>query len=166
MRRTIQTFFSGNRSSVCVLTPGREVHYQNRACLSLCGDYRGGNCPQACAYSCGADPAKPLCGEGMRFFPNARIGGNQFDALFVNHGSRRMVVLHPLERKHERLLVRFRTKGLSPREMEVVELGLKGFTNERIGRELGISPSTLKTHLNNIYRKFPEARSENWRGKG
>lgn len=43
---------------------------------------------------------------------------------------------------------------LTPREMEVVALLLKGMTNREIAAQLFISENTLKTHLRNIYPKF------------
>lgn len=45
-------------------------------------------------------------------------------------------------------------KLLTPREMEVIVLLLKGYTNKRIIEELFISENTLKVHNRNIYRKL------------
>ena len=43
---------------------------------------------------------------------------------------------------------------LSPRELEVLRLVANGWTNERMGEELFLSPRTIQTHLTNIYRKI------------
>lgn len=43
--------------------------------------------------------------------------------------------------------------GLSPREIEVTLLVLRGMGNRRIGEELCISLSTVKTHLAHIFQK-------------
>jgi DNA-binding CsgD family transcriptional regulator len=43
---------------------------------------------------------------------------------------------------------------LTPREMEIVALLLKGLINKEIAAQLMISENTLKTHLRNIYKKF------------
>ena len=42
---------------------------------------------------------------------------------------------------------------LSKREMEVLELVSSGFSNQDISMRLGITSSTVKTHLRNIYLK-------------
>lgn len=44
--------------------------------------------------------------------------------------------------------------SLSPRETEILELVAKGRTNKEIGREVGLSPKTVKNYLSNIFRKL------------
>lgn len=44
--------------------------------------------------------------------------------------------------------------GLSKRELEIIPLVLKGFSNEEIGKELFITEHTVKTHIRNIFKKF------------
>lgn len=43
---------------------------------------------------------------------------------------------------------------LSPREREVLELVAGGRTNRQVARELGLSPETVKTLLERLYRKL------------
>ena len=43
---------------------------------------------------------------------------------------------------------------LSPREMEVLELIVRGKSNKEIARQLGISSQTVKNHLSSILRKL------------
>ena len=42
---------------------------------------------------------------------------------------------------------------LSRREVEILELVSSGFSNQDIAMRLGITSSTVKTHLRNIYLK-------------
>lgn len=44
--------------------------------------------------------------------------------------------------------------GLTPRELQVVELLGRGCTNRQIGRTLGISDHTVRSHLQAAYRKL------------
>ena len=44
--------------------------------------------------------------------------------------------------------------GLSPRETDVLELVCHGFTAKRAGEKLGISESTVVSHMTHIYRKL------------
>jgi DNA-binding CsgD family transcriptional regulator len=43
---------------------------------------------------------------------------------------------------------------LSSRELEVLKLIIQGFSNQQIADQLTIAPSTIKTHINNIYSKL------------
>ena len=51
-------------------------------------------------------------------------------------------------------LAYYREKGLTKRETEIVSLAIQGNSNCGICEMLSISKATLKTHLNNVYRKF------------
>ena len=44
--------------------------------------------------------------------------------------------------------------GLSPREKEILQAMVQGLKNIEIGNRLFISENTVKTHINNIYKKF------------
>ncbi len=43
---------------------------------------------------------------------------------------------------------------LTPREIEITILIIKGYTNKDIASKLFVSPNTVKTHLKHIYNKF------------
>ena len=44
--------------------------------------------------------------------------------------------------------------GLSPREVEVLRLAALGYTNQQIGKQLSISTSTVKNHVQRILTKL------------
>ena len=50
--------------------------------------------------------------------------------------------------------------GLSAREVEVLRLVAKGFTNPQVAKELFISLRTVNRHLNSIYGKLRESSRE------
>lgn len=43
---------------------------------------------------------------------------------------------------------------LSPREIEVIELVLEGYTNKQIAQRLGVGFETVKTHISHICSKL------------
>jgi DNA-binding CsgD family transcriptional regulator len=47
-----------------------------------------------------------------------------------------------------------RSLGLSPREVEILEVLAAGDSNKEIARRLGISPNTVKTHVARVYAKL------------
>ena len=44
--------------------------------------------------------------------------------------------------------------NLTPREMEILQLILAGYTNKAIAAEIFISEKTVEFHLDNLYRKI------------
>jgi DNA-binding NarL/FixJ family response regulator len=46
------------------------------------------------------------------------------------------------------------TDGLTDRQREIVGCVQRGMSNKQIGRHLGISPTTVKTHLHNIFERL------------
>jgi DNA-binding NarL/FixJ family response regulator len=53
-----------------------------------------------------------------------------------------------------RLSERTHRSSLSPRELEILEMLSKGFTNKEIGRAFGISRYTVRNHVNSINQKL------------
>jgi two-component system nitrate/nitrite response regulator NarL len=45
-------------------------------------------------------------------------------------------------------------QSLTPRELEVARLVVKGLSNKEIGRQIQLSEGTVKIHLHNIYKKL------------
>lgn len=45
-------------------------------------------------------------------------------------------------------------EGLTERQREIVACVARGLSNKQIGRQLGISPTTVKTHLHNIFERL------------
>ena len=54
----------------------------------------------------------------------------------------------------ERLAERMASSDLTGREMEVLELIVRGQSNKEIGSSLSISEATVKSHINNILSKL------------
>lgn len=46
------------------------------------------------------------------------------------------------------------SRALTEREVEILQLLMRGLANAEIARNLGVSTNTVKNHLNNIYRKL------------
>jgi len=53
-----------------------------------------------------------------------------------------------------RLADRAHRSTLSPRELEILEMLSRGFTNKEIGRAFGISRYTVRNHINSINQKL------------
>jgi DNA-binding CsgD family transcriptional regulator len=51
--------------------------------------------------------------------------------------------------------------GLTPRECEILDLLASGKSIKELGRDLGVSPNTVKTHVARVYQKLDVQRRIN-----
>jgi DNA-binding CsgD family transcriptional regulator len=86
--------------------------------------------------------------SSIRFFP-LLYGG--FSIIFILHFSKRY--LH-IPQTAPPATFDFSKYNISAREMEIVLLILKGYSNQKIGKELFISLNTVKSHVRHIFEKF------------
>lgn len=86
-------------------------------------------------------------------FPQAVLQVVNGNASITPHLARRL--LHKFESLQAASLQHNEAKGqLSVREKDVLKLVAEGFTSAEIGARLDISGETVKTHINNMYRKL------------
>jgi ATP/maltotriose-dependent transcriptional regulator MalT len=139
---------------VCVKDVQRKVLMQNERCREICGDIRGRACEQGCMELLAQDRSQQWKNWGTRVYKNSLINGSFNDVTLLCSKQRIITFLQPLKDKYEKALAYYREKGLTQRESEVIALTIQGKSNSDICENLSISRATLRTHLNNIYRKF------------
>ena len=79
----------------------------------------------------------------------ARAGRFQLDESLM-----RRVILSMAESIQQRPQAAPLAEPLTQKETQIARLIVKGKSNRLIGRELGVSEGTVKTHIRNIYRKL------------
>ncbi|WP_296613005.1 response regulator transcription factor [Sphingomonas sp.] len=91
------------------------------------------------------------CVEGIR---EIRRGGSPISPIIARQ---LLLQIHPASRA----IIAPLKEGLSPRELEILNLLARGFSNIEIGELISISKLTVGTHVKNIYRKLEvNSRSE------
>jgi len=81
--------------------------------------------------------------------------GFNFPALFyMSYFLKRRSVERPFEATRPDLNAILAPLGVSPRETEIVDLILRGFSNKEVASRLFISVDTVKKHSYNVYRKL------------
>ena len=90
---------------------------------------------------------------------DARLELDRADCDFGERDRRVLDLLLPHLRQHlraaaRRLRAQPSLRNLTPREREVIARVAEGRTNGEVGRLLGISPETVRKHLENAYRKL------------
>lgn len=93
--------------------------------------------------------------EGFCPFPKLGLEFGTADAIVVDDGHQLLTLIYPLDDKHRLKMDYYRQRNLTKSEMNIISLLLEGLSNSEIARRLFISRATLKTHINNIYKKIP-----------
>lgn len=137
---------------LCKKNSDRKVIFQDEMCLSICGNVTGQVCDKGCmsAY---------VPTQGMTLVRNSSVENSVVDAVVINDGSSITTLLHSKAKTPEEIQAderKLTTYGLSKSERVIFLLVMKGKMNSQIQKDLFISKATLKTHLNNIYKKLPE----------
>ncbi len=140
--------------AVCVKDADRTVLEQNGLCRSICGDQIGLRCEKGCMELHATDESAQWKDWGSRVYRNSFMHGAFYEVTLLCSGKNIITFLQPLKDRYDQALAYFRDKGLTHRETEVVSFMIRGASNADICQQLSISRATLRTHLNNIYRKF------------
>lgn len=143
---------------VCVKDKDGTVIHQNKISKSICGHLENKSCSQ-CEF-------KPftrlrhfvndfLFKQGFYFDKGRLIGKTHCDVIKIKDIDKEITYLHPLKKILEGYREIFKEKGLTKKESEIASQVVEGKQNVEIQDSLFISKSTLKTHINNIYKKIP-----------
>lgn len=133
------------------------VRYQNDACIAICGDWQGERCAGRCMRLLPDVPSCPTLLHGAHVRQTAEMEGEAMDVVLVNDpaGDLLVTLLMPVGHRGERIRADVASYGLSRQETEVIVAVANGQSRAEICRRLCVSKPTLKTHLNNAYRKLP-----------
>src|ERR1019366_7887453 len=97
----------------------------------------------------------PSLKEGVHALPGADVGGHRHDAAVFVTADQVVSFVYPVEERRKREFEELKAFGLTPSELEICVQALDGHANREICKHLCISVATLKTHLNNVYKKIP-----------
>ena len=143
---------------ICVRTVAGRVLQQNQICKNLCGDQHGIICRGGCTKFLTAvseGEREFLESVSMRLVRNIHEDKSVCDAVVIKFPDRIITVLYPKERQIEDELKLFDGYGLTLAEKAILLMVLDGVPNTKIAKKLHISLSTVKKHLNNLYKKLP-----------
>lgn len=152
--QNLQNLVQSDGAVICIKDSEGNVVYQNDKCLTYCGDRSGKNCKDGCmVYYAAQVDGKPT-GNRPRLLPSCHIHNQYFDLLFLRGREHITTVLYPIGDNVTDSMRGLEGFNLTPREMEIAQLMLLGLSNRDMMKKLSISKSTLKTHVNRIYKKL------------
>lgn len=141
---------------VCIKNLDGEVLQQNKACLDICGDCLGKVCTIACMELYAKDETRQWDKWGSRVYANSFAHDGYYDITLLCSNVQMITLLQPLEKQYQKALAYYESLNLTKREIEILSYVIKGASNLEICKCISISKSTIKTHLNNIYKKVNE----------
>ena len=145
-----------NNQGICIKSQNEIVEFQNTECKTLCGHMVGRKCEKGCMSRYSKANSNSVFDQGYQVLKNVDTDGHIVDALMINDGKNLTTILFDRTKEVNNQLDHLEQFRLSKSEMAVIEKFLYGFKNIDIAKQLFISKSTLRTHLNNIYKKLPE----------
>jgi len=154
MDKLLEQSLDAGEIATCVKDSEKRVLSQNDYCRKICGERQGEVCETGCMELYARDTRQQWKGWGSRVYKNSILHGSFFDVTLLCSAGNIITFLQPLKDKYDMALAYYRNKGLTRRETEVVSLTIRGVSNPEICEQLSISRATLRTHLNNVYRKF------------
>ncbi|MBY0416017.1 MAG: LuxR C-terminal-related transcriptional regulator [Bdellovibrionales bacterium] len=131
----------------CLKDLDKKVLQQNEVCLKICGNMIDQVCTKGCMIGY-------LPKAGMSLIKNSYVDNSSVDAVVIYNGETLTTIIYTNESQTNEV-ENIKSFGLSKSEIIIFTKVIEGKKNAQIIQELFISKSTLKTHLNNIYKKLP-----------
>lgn len=125
----------------------------------FCGERCGSVCKDGCMKFYNASNSGErefLDSVSMRIHKDVHGDRGSCDVVVIHSQDRIISILYPRERLVEADLLLFKRYGLTDAERTILLMVLDEIPNSEIAKRLFISLSTVKTHINNLYKKLPE----------
>lgn len=145
---------------ICIKSKDTTVEYQNSKCQEICGDQAGQKCEKGCILKLYAETAGQLPRFGFRLYRNMAIDNQIVDCIIAQDGEKIITLLLNSQEFINNQINLLKKYSLSVSEVTIIKKFLEGYSNSEIAAQSFISKSTLRTHLNNIYKKLPDGLKE------
>ena len=145
-----------SRVGLCVKSCDMKVQFQNSHSTDVCGNRKGQICEDKCKAVYLEKTAELSVPEGMHFYAAVDFGHGPEDVVLINDGQNIITISYALTKNREVQAEYFKSMKLTPMELKVMSYVGNGFSNVETAMQLGITKSTLRKHLNNIYKKIPK----------
>lgn len=145
---------------VCVKDSEGRVLQQNKLCLEICGDCLDKVCNVACMELYEKDKSRQWNNWGSHVYKNSFAHNDFYDITLLCSDTHMITFLQPLKEKYEKAIAYYEALKLTKREMEILSYIIKGASNSEICEKISVSRATIKTHLNNVYKKASDINLE------
>lgn len=141
----------------CIKDKSLKVEEQNDICKEFCGDQIGKVCDKGCTHKLKSEVISDKnFSSKINVYKNMHVDKSSVDSIIIQDEENVITLLIPIEAEISRQIEILNHYNLSKSEKNIIKKFLQGKSNHEIAAELFISKSTLRTHLNNIYKKIPK----------
>jgi len=160
MNLSLESSLTDSNIGFCIKDKSKQIIYQNDVCIDICGFLSNSTCTIGCMELYENDDTQQWKENGSCVYKNTYVHDEFYDITVLVSDEQLITFLQPLQVNHQQALAFYTDKGLSDKELKVITHVIQNHSNENICQLLNISKATLKTHLNNIYRKIREQGEE------
>ena len=108
----------------------------------------------------GKDKSQQWQNCGSRVYSNSFVQNAFYDITLLCSDEYLITFLQPLKDKYKVALKYYKNLNLTKRETQIITFIIQGASNSDICKTLSFSKATLKTHLNNFYKKVNDGGME------
>jgi DNA-binding NarL/FixJ family response regulator len=144
----MDSFFDTQEVGLCIQDNSNIVISQNQVSKDLCEDKVGKLCQ-------GCEPKKSSIQTGITTQKNISMSQIPCDIATIQNPDSKLTIIKPITQWSAQLHQQIEDANMTSQEKNIIKLVLEKKTNKEIQDTIGISKSTLKTHINHIYLKLP-----------
>lgn len=151
---------NSNSIGICIKNKSSIVTYQNITCKNHCGDQINNVCQKGCMLAYSAEsPESIKQGVHYRGIIDSDVG--PIESIVIEDNQCITTIFYDLKNKKVAIqedLDNLKDISLTNSELTILNEILAGKTKTEIAKALFVSLSTIKNHINNLYKKLPQ----NW----
>lgn len=140
---------------VCVKSEDGFILERNSIAVTACGQF----CKQICIQLLQKQNEGKNENAHASFHYYSKIKTTEdkiIDIVLMPANKNLVTLIYPLDEQLKLDFQKYEKFNLTKTEIKIMDHILKGETNQQIADALFISKSTLKKHINNIYKKIPK----------
>ena len=161
LAKNLLSFFDFDGLGICLKNRSKKIIFQNVLCKQICGNKMRQLCGN-CAFPSPKQRSllEPRSSTSSTRNPNRYISNQLCDVhQFIEKKNKELILFKPIQYNPASYLALFRLNKFTNREIEIGLFIIENKSNAEIQKQLNISKSTLKTHLNHIYQKLPDLKA-------
>lgn len=150
-------FENSETIGICIKEKDGLVVYQNEICKTHCGNLQNSICQKGCMIAHSQNSPESIK-QGLNYKGIIYSDKGPIESVIIEDKHNITTIFYDLKDKEvviENDLAKLKDNALTISERIILREILSGKTKNEIAKKLYVSLSTIKNHINNIYKKLP-----------